>query len=82
MLFKLTNLEQVPLCRKAQEASTWKNQRGIQSGASFPEQAGIRHFHDSLPKSKESQIRALEKAHTNKVVLNNLKEILSRGRPN
>ena len=52
----------------AQEASTWKNQRGIQSEASFPEQAGIRYFHDSLPKSKESQIRALEKANTNKAV--------------
>ena len=69
MLFEPSHLEEVPLCRKAQEASTWKNQRGIQSGASFPEQAGIRHFHDSFPKSKESQIRALEKAYTNKAVL-------------
>ncbi len=59
----------VPLCRKTQEASTWKNQRGIQSEASFPEHAGIRYFHDSLPISKESQIRALEKANTNKAVL-------------
>ena len=30
--------------------------------------AGLRHRHDSLPKSKESQIRALEKAVTNKAV--------------
>ena len=42
---------------------------GIQSEASFPEQAGIRYFHDSFPISKESQIRALEKAFTNKAVL-------------
>jgi len=54
----------------AQEASTWKNQRGTQSEASFPERAGIRYFHDSFPISKESQIRALEKAFTNKAVLN------------
>ena len=59
----------VPLCRKAQVASTWKNQKGIQSEASFPERAGLRYFHDSLPISKESQIRALEKANTNKAVL-------------
>ena len=39
MLFKPSHLEEVPLCRKAQEASTWKNQRGIQSEASFPEQS-------------------------------------------
>jgi len=58
----------------AQEASTWKNQRGIQSEASFPEQAGIRYFHDSLPISKESQIRALEKANTNKAVLDQSKQ--------
>jgi len=63
------NLELVPPCRKAQEASTWKNQRGNQSEASFPEQAGIRYVHDSFPISKESQIRALEKAFTNKAVL-------------
>ena len=31
--------------------------------------SGLRHLHDSLPKSKESQIRALEKAITNKAVL-------------
>ena len=30
--------------------------------------AGLRHRHDSLPKSKESQIRALEKAVTNTAV--------------
>ena len=58
----------------AQEASTWKNQRGIQSEASFPDQAGIRYFHDSLPISKESQIRALEKANTNKAVLEQSKQ--------
>ena len=68
------NQEIVPLCRKAQEASTWKNQRGIQSEASFPDQAGIRYFHDSLPISKESQIRALEKANTNKAVLKQFKQ--------
>ena len=60
----------------AQEASTWKNQRGNQSGASFPEQAGIRHFHDSFPISKESQIRALEKANTNKAVLEQFKQTI------
>ena len=57
-LWKLIK-ELVPLCRKAQEASTWKNQRGNQSEASFPEPAGVRYFHDSVPISKESQIRAL-----------------------
>ena len=30
--------------------------------------AGLRHCHDSLPKSKESLIRALEKAVTNTAV--------------
>ncbi len=42
--------------------STWKNQKGRQSGGFVSGyMAGLRHRHDSLPKSKESQIRALEK---------------------
>ena len=40
----------------------------------FQNKAGIRYFHDSLPISKESQIRALEKAITNKAVLDQSKQ--------
>ena len=40
----------------------------------FQSKAGIRYFHDSLPISKESQIRALEKANTNKAVLEQSKQ--------
>ena len=41
--------------------------------------AGLRHRHDSLPKSKESQIRALEKAVTNTAVLDNTNRATSEG---
>ena len=36
-------------------------------------ETGLRYLHDSFPKSKESQIRALEKAITNKVVTQQFK---------
>ena len=45
--------------------------------------AGLRHRHDSLPKSKESQIRALEKGrHQHSSSLTNLVGILAFERPN
>ena len=42
-------------------------------------EAGLRHHHDRLPKSKEGQIRALEKAVTNTAVLDNINRATSEG---
>ena len=41
--------------------------------------AGLRHLHDRLPKSKESQIRALEKAVTNTAVQANINRAPGKG---
>ena len=51
-----------------------KPEGGVKVKLRFQSKAGIRYFHDRLPLSKESQIRALEKANTNKVVLEQFKQ--------
>ena len=54
-----------PSCRDFSEASTWKYQRGNQSGTSFPAKTGIRCYPRQFPQVERESDQSTRKKYTN-----------------